>query len=127
MSTNYGVIDDLGEHGEVLDRCVDKSLRTVLISHIVAVRNCFASAGNNLIDDLLGWRHVSSRAIALATEIVHDNLRSVASQAQRVLTANTAACASDDCDLAFTESCHADDCMNRPGEWSERRAPTTPG
>ena len=108
VAQDSGVVDHSIEAAEGLDRHVDHPLSTVPIGHVVAVRNCLTTPGNDLVDNLLGGRYIGSRTVALATKIVHDNLRSVTSQAHRMLATDPPACASDDCDLAFTESCHAE-------------------
>ena len=71
---------------------------------VVVVRDGLAAGGRDLVDDLLRRGAVGALAGARTAEVVHDDLRALAREEQRLGAPDAASRAGDDRDLAVEES-----------------------
>ena len=90
---------------ERLDRGVHHALAALPARDVVGVGDRLAAHLLDLVHDLLGRGAVVARAVGVATEVVHDDLRALSREEQRVLAADAATRARDDGDASI-ESAH---------------------
>ena len=71
-------------------------LGAVEVGDVVAVHDGLAARRADLVDDLLRRRAVGARAVGRRAEVVHDDLRAVVGEHERVFAPDAAPRAGDD-------------------------------
>ena len=95
-----------GAEANILLRKNYEALGAFPVSDIIAVRDRIAARGADGVHDFARGARRSAGAVRLGTEIVHDDLRSLAGEFERVASADSPARAGDDDDPSFTDSAH---------------------
>jgi hypothetical protein len=114
-----GVVHDDVEAPEGVDRLLDHLLRRVPVAHVGAVHDRLAARCLDLVDDLLRRGRVGAGAVAVATEVVHDDLGALLGEHERVLAPDATPGAGDDGHSAFTHACHVRCSLSTLGEGLE--------
>ena len=96
IAQDAGVVDEDVEVAEGLDGRVHEALRALPRRDAVAVRDGLPAHGDDLVRHLLGRGAVAAGAVGGAAEVVHDDLRSLPGEQQRVLAADAAPGPRDD-------------------------------
>ena len=104
VAEDPGVADEHVEATEGLDRLVDHPLGAAPARAVVVVRGRVATGRLDLVDDLLCRRLVGPLTCSRAAEVVHDDLRALLREEQRLGAPDAAAGAGDHGDLAVEET-----------------------
>jgi hypothetical protein len=104
VAQDPGVVDEDIQAPELVVRLVDHLLRGVPIGDVAAVRDGFTAHGFDLVHDRLSNVRGVAGVVALLAEVVHDDLRTLACELERVTTSDAAAPAGDDDDTSFADT-----------------------
>ena len=90
------VVDDDVQPAEGVDGLAHDGLAAVPGADVVGVGDRGTARRRDLVDHLLGRAGVAPRSVAGTTDVVHDDLRAVLREQERVLAADAAAGTGDD-------------------------------
>ncbi len=93
---NAGVVDQHVESTELADGLLDEALGPVPGGNVVCVGNGLAACSDDLVDYLLCGTGICAGSVVCSAEIVDHDARTLASEEQRMLTADAASCSGDD-------------------------------
>ena len=106
VAQDPGVADHDVEPAEGVDGLLHEGTGGSEVADVGGVGDRLAAGSGDLVDDVVGRPGVAAGAVALAAEVVDDDLGAVLGEHQRVLATDPPPPAGDDADPTFTQCSH---------------------
>jgi hypothetical protein len=103
VAQDAGVVDQHVELAEGVDRLANHAVDCLGVGHVCRVERGLAARGPDRIDDLLARCRVGTCAVGRGAEVVHDDLRTMLREHERIGPADAPAGAGYDCDSSLTQ------------------------